>query len=358
MALYEETDVEIDIRPIEALPPGVPDCLEPRYENLRDYVDEDFAPDVVVWHTRPDNLKDMDLGDTPAVAITTWEASPFPPQHAHALKPFDLVIVPSTFCVDVLTRAGLENVVNVPHTYDPFFWAPSELPRDPDRPYRYYTIGAWGERKNPLGVLKAYLTAFTKRDPVHLTMVLQNADMGQIKSVIGGCGIPVDELPALNVPPNRLSEEELLDLHQGADCFVSATRGEGWGLGAFEAACVGNRIIMPAETGQRDFLEVLGYPVVWSPDCRYAPVFPEPSHLREVEVNGQKMIAGKAALAPGMTCKQRWLDPSLSSMAVKMRSVLHNHKEFPPVDLEEFEKRFSYETVGPQLADTLERITK
>ena len=44
-------------------------------------------------------------------------------------------------------------------------------------------------------------------------------------------------------------------LHQRGDCFVSLTKGEGWGLGAFDAAGHGNCVIMTGFGGQLDYLD-------------------------------------------------------------------------------------------------------
>ena len=44
-------------------------------------------------------------------------------------------------------------------------------------------------------------------------------------------------------------------LHQRGDCFVSLTKGEGWGLGAFDAAGHGNCVIITGFGGQLDYLD-------------------------------------------------------------------------------------------------------
>jgi hypothetical protein len=43
-------------------------------------------------------------------------------------------------------------------------------------------------------------------------------------------------------------------LHAIGDCFVSVTRGEGWGLGPFDAATLGNPVIITGWGGHLDFL--------------------------------------------------------------------------------------------------------
>jgi len=58
-------------------------------------------------------------------------------------------------------------------------------------------------------------------------------------------------------------------LHLRGDCYVSLTRAEGWGLGAYDAAFAGNPVIMTGHGGQLEFLpDTIGYLV----DYRLIPV--------------------------------------------------------------------------------------
>jgi glycosyltransferase involved in cell wall biosynthesis len=50
-------------------------------------------------------------------------------------------------------------------------------------------------------------------------------------------------------------------LHTQGDCFVSLSRGEGWGLGAFDAGTNGNPVIVTGWGGTVEFLPA-GYPYV------------------------------------------------------------------------------------------------
>ena len=56
-----------------------------------------------------------------------------------------------------------------------------------------------------------------------------------------------------------LSEEEVDDLHRRGDCYLSLSRGEGWGLGAFDAAAWGNPVIVTGWGAAAEFLPD-GYP--------------------------------------------------------------------------------------------------
>ncbi len=82
-----------------------------------------------------------------------------------------------------------------------------------------------------------------------------------------------------------LSESQIRRLHLRGDCYVSLCRGEGWGIGAFDAAAHGNPVVMTAFGGQLDYLKrelayLVNYelvpvinpqaPLSYSPDQRWA----------------------------------------------------------------------------------------
>jgi glycosyltransferase involved in cell wall biosynthesis len=59
-----------------------------------------------------------------------------------------------------------------------------------------------------------------------------------------------------------LGVEQLVELYQGADCFVLPTRGEGWCMPALEAMACGVPPIVTNWSGPQAFLnEQVGYPL-------------------------------------------------------------------------------------------------
>src|SRR5262249_517682 len=131
----------------------------------------------------------------------------------------------------------------------------------------YYTIGEWTERKAVFKTIEAYLRAFARRDPVLLVVKTSPRDLRLPLS--RGAGTAGKGTTAWSVarllaqhrdpPPARLIAGELVDvdivaLHGRGNCFVSLSRGEGWGLGAFDAATHGNPVVTTGYGGQLDYL--------------------------------------------------------------------------------------------------------
>jgi len=52
----------------------------------------------------------------------------------------------------------------------------------------------------------------------------------------------------------RLRPPDIDRLHTRGDCFLSLTRSEGWGLGAFDAANFGNPVVVTGWGGHLDYL--------------------------------------------------------------------------------------------------------
>lgn len=330
---------------------------------------------MAVYHAPPRvlgtlvNSRGLELGTTPCVALTTWETSAVPERVIvqNRLHEFDAMITPSGFCSDafdhaIAVHAGhARKVHTVPHCYDEHFWRrmnQREFDQDDTlRGCRFYAMGAWGDRKNMLGVLKAYLHAFTRADNVSLTMILdEKANLDEVRSVLACSMIPQHLMPKISIPPPReLSEYDLLALHSEHDCFVSATRGEGWGLSMFEAAIMGREVIAPAWGGQADFLE--GYPFHRNVPHQLTPCFAT-AVIEQVEGG----ISNKVQIPPGVDCKQLWADPDLRVLARQMRQVyLESSKaSFHLRDVQParqaFDARFGYRVVGPQLANILRGI--
>ena len=70
---------------------------------------------------------------------------------------------------------------------------------------------------------------------------------------------------------------ELAWLHARGDCYLGLSRGEGWGLGLFDACARGKPVIATAHGGPRDYLGDEAWQVPW----RAVPVEPR-NHERLV----------------------------------------------------------------------------
>jgi glycosyltransferase involved in cell wall biosynthesis len=210
------------------------------------------------------------------VAFTTWETDRLPEGWLEILDRYDQVLVPSRFNRDTFVAAGLATPVSVvPHIARPV--------RSPTRPagpasdtFVFYSIATWTARKAVLDTVGAFVNAFKADDDVTLVIHTTAEDHVARGRVIRGVKPWVRNrestwftlataLAGHGDPPRIVLSTRILDragvaaLHTRGDCFVSLSRGEGWGLGAFDAGAHGNPVVVTGWGGTLDML-VAGYP--------------------------------------------------------------------------------------------------
>src|SRR5262249_40906595 len=119
----------------------------------------------------------------------------------------------------------------------------------PDDVVVFYAIGRWDQRKAMFHVVQAFLDAFTGADPVVLVvktgvrieMPPINA-WGTNNPMAWTTGWQVAHLVSRYGDPARIqlevgtwTDDQIAGLHARGDCYVTLARGEGWGIGAFDA---------------------------------------------------------------------------------------------------------------------------
>jgi hypothetical protein len=113
-------------------------------------------------------------------------------------------------------------------------------------------------RKNGLGVLRAFSNAFRDRSDVVLVLkvngIAQPPELArEIASMKPGSIIVIDKY---------LSYAEVLGLYAACDAFVSLHRAEGLGLGPMEAMLLGKPVIATGWSGNMDFMNDAGSALV------------------------------------------------------------------------------------------------
>lgn len=288
------------------------------------------------------------------ILMTAWESDGIPDAWAELLKPFDQIWVPSEWNEVALSdgeAAGntIRPIHTVPHPFDPeWFCLEREEQTIPNemRPYKFYSIGTWDYRKNPLGVLQAYFCAFTKDDKVSLTMVVpKTANLIEVEVLKRTLGLPYDKLPPVEFLTG-LSDEKLRDLHYSHDCYVTMSRSEGYGLGAFEACAAGNHVIAPQFGGFLEFLTE--YPNrTWIGGMETPVLAP----VSDVKVEGDR-VSVKMPEMGGMNASQLWFEPSVWEMIGAMRGARLDARFAIEVP-EDFHDRFSYAVIASDMMDLL-----
>jgi glycosyltransferase involved in cell wall biosynthesis len=280
-----------------------------------EFVNRRIDYDVVVVHLMPEYFPGWRRREPGrrVVGYTAWEFEATLPDWSGTFDGLDALMVPCRWNRSTLEAAGVRCPVTVvPHVPErPSFAEEEPLVVDGVRPddFVFYTVSAWSERKAPHLSLEAFLAAFREDDPA--VFVIKTSNLNERRRRPGRLWrwalrhveTTRREIAAIRrrsgssarvvVLTARLTDRQVRALHRLGDCFVSLTRSEGWGLGAFEAALAGNAVVITGHGGQLDYLP-----------GSLAHLVP----FRLVEAGGD---------APGA----RWAEPDVQEAAAVLRAL-------------------------------------
>lgn len=349
---------EIEIRPLSPfesvkVDPDLPlaRCLRRDWELTQ--------PDAVIVHTLPMScasvieLAGLEPLEVPLVAYTTWEGSDaIPADMALGLDNFDAVWVPSgQNLLSVEAGKVMARVAVMPHAFDPkrLERKPTTTRADLDGRFHFYYVGAWTCRKNPEGIIRAFTHAFTPQHPVMLTIHSLHASEEEFALALMRTGFNQKTAPYIRFNNREAPIDHILDLHQSlGDCFVTASRGEGWNLPAFDAVIAKRKVISPMNLGSDEFL--IGTTTEFVPNTRQPAGCDARIHHLEKQGYGIEVVG-----AHGQTSKTEWLEPDLIAMADRMRDVYVNQDRDLIIHYDIVD-RFGYEAVGKKARTYLEAM--
>lgn len=238
----------------------------PDWAEHRDIRDADIYFDTVILHDLPQQLalRIDDERDVAKLGYIAWEADVAPAHWRPILDRLDMVLVPSTFNQKAVVATGTSTPVAVlPHIARrarpiPGGWFGAINDDD----FVFYTMGPWYNRKALAETIRVFLDTFTADDSVGLVVKTSSIDYGALKRGRAAMTwISIGELLAGHARPPKIvakvgdtSRVSIDQIHTRGDCFVSLSRGEGWGLGAFDAASFGNPSIVTGWGGHLDYL--------------------------------------------------------------------------------------------------------
>ena len=281
------------------------------------------AYDTIIVHAPPESWPALFEPGKRNIGNTVWETDRSPSHWLPLMRRADRVIVPCEFNREVFRRGGLERPIAVVPHIRRHAWAdfsPSELTAaraDLGIPADHrvlYTLNTWSPRKALPELIHACATAFSGDDAV--TLLIKTGPEGYEQGPLYGLR-PTRELAqrAITAAAERLRRpaphivlhDETLDgdgldlIHAIGDIYVSLSRGEGWGLGAFEAATLGKPVVM---TGWGGHTEYLGQGWPGAVPYRMVPVALWPPH------------------APTYFPSQRWAEPDLGAAAAMLHAAV------------------------------------
>jgi glycosyltransferase involved in cell wall biosynthesis len=193
-----------------------------------------------------------------------WETDKVPLDFAINLQRVDEIWTGSEFNKQAMINAGVtKDIYIIPEAIDartsPAQFDPYITENKDD--YKFYSIFEWTERKNPLALLEAYWREFEDTEGVSLTLKTYQISFGPDKRE--GIDQQIRKLKArLNLKRfapiymyrQLMDRRQVYRFHKSFDCFVSAHRGEGWGIPQMEALLMEKPIISTNLGGIHEYL--------------------------------------------------------------------------------------------------------
>lgn len=240
-----------------------------------------WLPEQVLLHWPADLLPALFreagyLWDAQVVhGLAVWELEHLPAAHRAGLALLDRAWAPSHFVADVISSHVDLPVVLVPHAVDVRPTAGTErtaLSLCEDDFVVHYAFDAHSSvaRKNPVGAVRAFRTAFDDPKAVLLVKVRRAAHLAW--RARAGCPdsraflVEAAADPRIRILTDELDRARTLDLVRLSDCYLSLHRSEGFGYTLAEAMALGVPVVCTAYSGNLDFCDATtSWLVDWSP---------------------------------------------------------------------------------------------
>lgn len=207
---------------------------------------------IQVFHCIPPMQKRRKNIFRKTIGFATFETTD-PPQHwIHILNKNKAVIVPSKFNEEVFKKAGVNvPIIYVPHCVDPRYNQDVIPLHNYNEKFIFMYLGAWKRRKGYETLIQSYFEEFTPKDNVIL--FIHTDKTAQAEKYVREMKIKHKGTATVIIGKNGLSDSEIPGLMKSANCLVSPTKGEGFGLPALQSMALGIPVIITDYSGCKDY---------------------------------------------------------------------------------------------------------
>jgi glycosyltransferase involved in cell wall biosynthesis len=273
-----------------------------------------------------------------AIGYWAWELSELPPDWVHAFALFREVWTCSTYAAAAIgRRAPVPTQTMWPALTDA---PPSSrgrrafgLPEDRFTLLFMCDLLSEMERKNPLGLLRAFRSAFRGDDRVQLVIKAANGDLrreDRRRLTDAASGLPV------TIMDSHLSRPDVQALIVACDAYVSLHRAEGFGYTLAEAMALERPVVATYYSGNVDFM------TPWNS-------FPVPYELVEMPEDRGRYRKGSV-----------WAEPDLEAAANQLRTVFRDREGAALVakrGREDVERQLSSRACGERILARLNALS-
>jgi glycosyltransferase involved in cell wall biosynthesis len=277
-----------------------------------------------------------------------WETDKLPLDFSEKVQLCDEIWTGSEFNKQAIINSGVTKPIYIiPEAIDTYLpdIQPYKVPNS--ILFNFYSIFEWTERKNPTALLEAYWREFENESGVGLVLktYVDNFSADKKSEIHSAAREVKARLGLKNYAPiyfytNLMDRHQVYRFHKTFDCFVSAHRGEGWGIPQMEAMLMGKPIISTNCGGIHEYLTD-------GVDAKLLPCSLVKLH-------------GNTRNQQWYSNDQKWADIEINDLRKAMRWVFDHRKEAQEMGKkahELVEKKFSLEVVGTLMTKRLYKIS-
>lgn len=305
---------------------------------------------IKVIHTTPNTYPQYFEDGKYHIGRVFWETDKLPLSFSQEVEKCDEIWTGSQHNADAMRKSGVTKPIHlIPEAVDTSIIKEDLKPYlvQCEDTYKFYSIFEFILRKNPEALLTAYWLEFQNDERVSLTLktYLDNFTPKKRQEVDMKIRIMKKRLGLKKYPPvylyrELMTRQQIYRFHKTFDCFVSAHRGEGWGIPQMEAMLMGNPIISTNCGGIHEYLTV-----------------------KEAKLLPYKLtpVVGDVRNSNWYRTDQQWADVEVDALRKAMRYMYENQKKAKKMGeaaSELVQKTFSLQAVGKLMRDRLEAIVE
>lgn len=261
------------------------------------------------------------------IGYTPWESTEVPDDWVYPLRGVDQLWTTCSWLKEVFAKFRPRDEVSVwGHGIEPEFLPVERNSRI--KPFRFLFVGDPAIRKGSEYVLAAWHQKFGDRKDVQLVYKCMKYPRARIKDSSGSIIASPGMFDNIDVIGNSLDLAEYVSLLNSCHAMIYPSRGEGFGMIPFEALATGMPVIMPNETGMKDFSEFTP-PELLLTDIQWRESFDQTIH-------------------PGS-----WMELSSKEVMEKMELVVANYDNYAEYAFQrahDLHTSYDWDTVGQHMA--------
>lgn len=302
---------------------------------------------IKIMHTTPDEYSRLIEPGKYHIGHFFWETDLIPDDFAKAFGLIDEIWTGSEANAKAIRSAGVETFIKV-------FPQPTQVDREWPEPYvlpnfdgyLFYSIFEWTDRKNPEALIEAYYREFQAGENVGLLLktyfrnfTLQNKRMIRKKVELIKSRLGFKSYPPIFLYLELMDRRQISRIHSTGDCYVSAHRGEGWGVPQIEAALCGKPFISTGYGGCHEYFT----------DSENAVILP----YQMIKLKGM------AHSERWYTPSQKWADVDIKALHHALRSAYDEPNRFKEIGAAGqmlVRDKFNFEDVGKVMGSRLAEI--